>query len=283
MPDFDAKKFIKVQRQDWDSVAPAWEDWDDWVNDQFGYLDEDIVKAADVGSGHHTIDIGCGTGFPAIAVAKAVGPEGSVTAIDLSEKMLKVARTKAEKIGLRNITFLNQDITEVELDEVAYDAATTRFSLMLIPDPPLVMAAVYRALKPKGRFAGTVWGAPDKNPGFIAPFMVINDYFNLPMPSVEEPNTFSLANGKALDETMRKAGFSEVTVDERPTVFAYESFELYMKGIYELSAFALDQLSGASEEERQEIESRLKAAIAPFKKGEGYDIPATLNFFCGVK
>ena len=53
-----------------------------------------------VGSGMTVVDLGCGLGFNTIGMAKLVGDEGRVVALDIQQKMLDGMMRRAEKVGL---------------------------------------------------------------------------------------------------------------------------------------------------------------------------------------
>src|SRR5215813_3044661 len=54
-----------------------------------------LLDRAAVGRGERVIDVGCGCGASAIALARKVGPPGRVTAVDISAPMLARARERA--------------------------------------------------------------------------------------------------------------------------------------------------------------------------------------------
>ena len=66
----------------------------------FGPCARILIQAADPKSGERVLDVGCGTGIVAREVASRLGATGAVTAVDLSAKMLAVARTAAVREGL---------------------------------------------------------------------------------------------------------------------------------------------------------------------------------------
>src|SRR5512147_2911626 len=57
----------------------------------------------------HVLDVACGTGNAALAIAPRL-PRGRVTAADFSSGMLEQARRKAGMLGLANIEFLERDM-----------------------------------------------------------------------------------------------------------------------------------------------------------------------------
>jgi len=50
--------------------------------------------------GHTVVDIGCGLGYFSIALAKIVGPEGKVIALDIQQQMIQRASRRAERHGI---------------------------------------------------------------------------------------------------------------------------------------------------------------------------------------
>ncbi len=52
--------------------------------------------------GQIAVDIGCGLGYFSIALARIVGPDGKVIALDVQSQMIRRARRRAERQGLAN-------------------------------------------------------------------------------------------------------------------------------------------------------------------------------------
>jgi ubiquinone/menaquinone biosynthesis C-methylase UbiE len=53
-----------------------------------------------VKGGQTVVDVGCGAGYFSFALAELVGPEGTVLALDIQDRMLAIARRRAERRGL---------------------------------------------------------------------------------------------------------------------------------------------------------------------------------------
>ena len=63
----------------------------------------DLILKGLLHPGETAIDIGCGMGYFSLAMAQTVGPAGKVICIDMQEKMLEMARRKAERAGLGKV------------------------------------------------------------------------------------------------------------------------------------------------------------------------------------
>ena len=94
-----AQQVIEGQRQDWNRVAGGWEKWDRFFDEQMAFLNHRLVADARLRAGMQVLDLGSGTGYPALLGAQTVGPNGSVIGLDLAEQMLAVARRKATDAG----------------------------------------------------------------------------------------------------------------------------------------------------------------------------------------
>ena len=73
-----------------DQIAPV---YDIWANGQHGRVAVRLVELIKAKKGTHALDVGTGTGLVAHLVAAKVSP-GSVIGIDLSDRMLSIARSK---------------------------------------------------------------------------------------------------------------------------------------------------------------------------------------------
>jgi demethylmenaquinone methyltransferase/2-methoxy-6-polyprenyl-1,4-benzoquinol methylase len=68
------------------------------------------------------LDVGCGTGLNFKALREAIGPHGTLIGIELSPKMLDVARRRVEQHGWTNVHLVQSDVAEAEVPAAA-DAA----------------------------------------------------------------------------------------------------------------------------------------------------------------
>ena len=76
------EQVIESQRQDWNRVAGGWEKWDRFFDEQMAFLNHRLVGDARIRACLRVLDLGSGTGYPAILAAQTVGQSGSVIGVD---------------------------------------------------------------------------------------------------------------------------------------------------------------------------------------------------------
>jgi phosphatidylethanolamine/phosphatidyl-N-methylethanolamine N-methyltransferase len=92
--------------------------------------------------------VGVGTGLELGLLSKTA----RVTGIDLSAPMLKVARERAARLGLRQVKALQQmDATALEFEPGRFDVALAPYVMSVVPDPRRVLDAMWRVLRPGGQ------------------------------------------------------------------------------------------------------------------------------------
>lgn len=165
--------------------------------------------------GVKAIDICCGTGDLAIAMAKRL-PQGRVTGVDFNAAMLKIAERKTKAIP--NLILINGDAMNLPLDDESFDIVTIGFGLRNVPDADKALAEIYRVLKPGGQLGVLEMSQPTNSLvklGWKAYFKVfpylakvaggyIKDYQYLQKTSQQ------FVSAKQLAKMMENAGFKSV-------------------------------------------------------------------------
>ena len=94
--------------------CPVWLRWLVELDNPFTQTNraDVIVRNLDLQPGMQVLDIGCGPGRLTVPVARQIGPQGEVVAIDVQAGMLRRAQAKAQAANLTNIRFLQVGVGE---------------------------------------------------------------------------------------------------------------------------------------------------------------------------
>jgi ubiquinone/menaquinone biosynthesis C-methylase UbiE len=102
--------------------------------------------------GTRVADIGCGEGYFTLQLARAVGPQGLVFAVDINTRALAALKKQADQQLLTNVTVVVSESTDTRLPVESVDVLLISDVLHEVPEMqrlPLVQSAV-RALRPGG-------------------------------------------------------------------------------------------------------------------------------------
>jgi len=97
------------------------------------------------------LDLGCGAGTDSLVASLMVGPEGSVTGLDMTPEMLAKARAGAGELDAANVTFVEGEAERLPFEDASFDVVISNGVIDLIPDKDAVFAEIHRVLVPGGR------------------------------------------------------------------------------------------------------------------------------------
>jgi ubiquinone/menaquinone biosynthesis C-methylase UbiE len=111
----------------------------------------DVLSALQAEPGKRIADIGAGEGFYSLRIARAVGPTGRVTAVDVSEKYLEKLRARVQQDKVTNVDVVVGAVDDPHLPQGTFDAVLiyNAYHEMTTPEP--ILKAIFMALKPGGR------------------------------------------------------------------------------------------------------------------------------------
>jgi SAM-dependent methyltransferase len=132
------------------------------LDPRFAPIVDLVVTVADCGAGASVIDVGTGTGSVALSASRVVGPTGRVLAVDISPRMLTVARERANTAGASNVRFREGGASSLPAPDSSADALMTSLCMMFVPDRARAAMEFARVLRPGGRFVAAVWGPPER-------------------------------------------------------------------------------------------------------------------------
>ena len=129
----------------------------------------EAVRRAAIQIGQHVLEVACGTGRATIDLARAVGSEGRLDALDLTQIMLDKARSKVETLGLqKHVHFKQGDARHLPYDENTFDVLYNGYMFDLIPLDGFVpiLKEFIRVLKPGGKLVLVNMSKPDARKTF---------------------------------------------------------------------------------------------------------------------
>ena len=111
---------------------------------------ERLIRLGEIQPGMSVLDVGCGPGRVTLPLAEAVGNDGSVTALDLQEKMLGRVRERAKEKALGNIAYVHGGAGAGLLPQAAFDRAVLVTVLGEIPEREAALREIFESLEPGG-------------------------------------------------------------------------------------------------------------------------------------
>jgi SAM-dependent methyltransferase len=218
-----------------------------------------LVTLARPASGESCLDIGGGAGDVAVALSVAVGPTGSVVSVDVSERSVELARSRAAP----NMHVMRMSADDVIFRDRTFDVVVLSKSIAYAADAAAVIGEAIRTLKPGGRLAMFC-----RRRGLATPaeevFLDELNAFARHQP-VNVPERFlgypGLADRDDLEPVLRAAGLEQVTFGDvvtggrAPDVAA---FDREMMRCWPAARILLEALAGTK---RLQFDARIEVLM----------------------
>lgn len=112
----------------------------------------ELYRPADIQPGHIVVELGCGPGHTAIEIAKWVGPDGVVHALDINEAFVKQTRQNVIRAGVQDrVVARVSDGSDLPFSDGTIDRITARNTLIYVDDPTVTVGTFKRVLRPGGK------------------------------------------------------------------------------------------------------------------------------------
>ncbi len=263
-PMMDARLQRRVQRYGWDLAAidyePLWQA-------PLAEAQAALLSLAALEPGDRVLDIACGTGLVSFGAARAVGPQGYVLGIDLSERMVDAAARRAREKKLSNCSFSRMDAETLALPDASFDVVLCALGLMYMPDPLQAVREMRRVLRPGGRVSLAVWGERSKC-GWSAVFPIVA----AEVASAVCPLFFRLGQQDALARLCAEAKFDAVSDRRFTTTLTFADASEACDAAFAGGPVAL-AWSRFNDEVRARVRARYRDAIETWREGHGYRLP----------
>ena len=124
--------------------------WLDRVSREKEEAPEQALQLIGIQPGMIVADVGAGTGYMTVRLARLVGSSGKVYANDLQPRMLRIIQEKARHDGLSNVEAVQGTETDARLPDEAIDLALLVDVYHELWHPEEMLRSIHRALKPGG-------------------------------------------------------------------------------------------------------------------------------------
>jgi len=277
--DHELDRYRKAVRDEWthgDTVA-AWARWHPKIVAQQVNMREVLIQQARLEPGMRVLDLACGTGAPACEIARRVGPDGRVTATDLSPEMLDECRKNASAAGITNMDFAVADAEKLQFDRESFDRVTSRLGVMYFVDVQRALAEIKRVLVPEGIVALQVWGPPDDSPYMMNAVGPFARRLSPPPPPDDAPTPLRFAPPGKLVDALTAAGFRDAREDRRSLVLPWPGppNELWQH-LYDIAIPLRPLFDGLSGDERSAAIGESVAGYAKYYDGKTVNVPASI-------
>lgn len=190
--------------------------------------------------GDTVLDLGSGAGNDCFVARAVVGENGKVIGVDMTEKMIELARENADKLAFNNVEFRLGEIEKLPLAANRVDVVISNCVLNLVPDKEKAFAEIFRVLKPGGHFS-------------ISDVVLLGE---LPEKIKSASEMYAGCVAGALQKShylsiIHQSGFTHVTVQKEKTIvipndilgnyLTQEEIDEYQKsgkGIYSITVYA---------------------------------------------
>lgn len=178
------------------------------------------IKHAGVQPGEVCLDLGSGRGNDVIRMAEEAGENGFAYGIDLSDGMVKKARTNLDKFGVTNAEIIQSEMESLPLNDNSVDVTISNCTINHSSNKEAVWSEVFRVLKLGGRFVVS---------DIYATAPIADEYRNDPQ-AVAECWAGAVTRAEYLT-MLEETGFTNIKI--------LEESEPYAKGMAEVASFTV--------------------------------------------
>lgn len=259
---FDADAFHHFEHAGWERAAA-------FYGSAFGDLTAQaagpLLDAVGATAGTRLLDVASGPGF----IASAAAARGAnVTGLDFSPAMVAEARGRHP-----GITFGEGDAEALPFSEGTFDAVVMNFALLHLARPETALAEARRVLRDGGRYAFTVWAAPDQAVGFGLVLRAIQNLGRLDIPLPEGPPFFRFSAPDECRRALEQAGFLDAAVQKLPLTWRLSSSEAVFEALSRGGVRTAAVLRAQTPEALSAIRSAVRRGVEEYAQDGGFVVP----------
>lgn len=257
------RSFKEMEREGWTANAP---EYASLLGETTRSVIDPMLDAVHVAEGTRLLDVACGPGY---AAGRAAARGATAIGIDFSPAMIREARRRFLKLK-----FFEGDGEHLGFADNSFDAVVCAFGLLHMSEPERAVAEAYRVLRSGGRYAFTVWSAPERSPFFALVLGSIQTHGRMDVALPPAPPLFRFADPDESRWILASVGFDTVVVEEIPLAWRGEMASAALDMIYRSTVRIARLLELQTAEARERIDHAIMDGIARYgRNGDGCSIP----------
>ena len=215
----------------------------------------------------HVLDVACGSGIVARLAARRMGGLGKVVGVELNPAMLDVARHVTAYT--ESVEYLEGDAANLPVSDASFDCVLCQLAIMFFPDREASVREMYRASKPGGRVAVSVFRSVEFNPAFKHLVDALERHGG-PAAAEFMRSPFIMESVSQMRGLFEQAGFTDIHVTNRIETLRYPSVAHFVR--YETLNIADPKLH--TRETQKALVVEMNTLVAAYVDDDGVVFPA---------
>ena len=190
-------------------VEEAYDDsagmYDDTVGRGMASSTNLLLRELQIPENPTVLDVGCGTGISTFELMKRV--KGRFFGIDISQKMIDLAKERALALGFSNVEFSKGDAEQLDFPESSFDLIISNLVFHWVQNKQKALKEMLRVLKPRGQVALLFNAGPHYKEALEIYTRIMNRHPEYPMPDMLKVISLEEAH-----ELFDEAGFQKTRI-----------------------------------------------------------------------
>lgn len=227
-----------------------------------------LLEAGGIRPGSQVLEIGSGPGHIADLFVKA---GASVTGVDISSKMVEVARGRYPEIEFRQA-----DAEHLPFETNMFDAVVANFVVHHLARPEKVFGEVYRVLKPNTRFAFVVWGPPEEQSSMGAFFGAVGAHHDLA--DLPHGPLFGVTDRSVYEPMLTQAHLEDCQLAVHEVTWRTDSLDPVLQGFWDWGNIAALPM-----EVQEKIKETMRENAQPYEQDGRFSFPHSILLGSGLR
>ncbi|HEV7855813.1 MAG TPA: class I SAM-dependent methyltransferase [Herminiimonas sp.] len=244
----------------------AWVEAQALLDHMFKPIEAMLVDAVSAERHQQVLDIGCGTGSTTIAASRRLGTKGHCVGVDISEQMIAMARTRAERESLTT-TFLCADAQRHVFDPASFDLIISRFGVMFFNDAVAAFKNLRHAARKNAECRFIAWRGAEQNPFMTTAERAATTLLpHMPARDPDGPGQFAFARQERVSSILDESGWGAIHIAPVDVTCTFPESELihYLTRMGPLGRV----LNKMDEPTRKNVVEKVRAAFDPYVHGD---------------